>query len=190
METSQILVSNGKDKYKGKISTWATCARCMEKRDISLTLWDTLRQIIWTECPFLATIVTNFSGQEMVWGITFQHFKNNSKSTLLSFQDKKGLGNPQQTSSFRTCFTPEHTIKIQNLLDLVYFKATCSKYQRVKEKNTKIQFSKSVFGKQENFSRLGQIRASLMVAELPVPATGDNDDEMVVVMRTTMIKSS
>ena len=26
----------------------------------------------------------------------FQHFKNNSKSTLLSFQDKKGLGNPQQ----------------------------------------------------------------------------------------------
>ena len=117
-----------------------------------------------------------------------QHFKNNSKSTLLSFQDKKGLGNPQQTSSFRTCFTPEHTIKIQNLLDLVYFKATCSKYQRVKEKNTKIQFSKSVFGKQEIFSRLGQIQASLMVAEFP--ATGDNDDEMVVVMRTAMIKSS
>ena len=117
-----------------------------------------------------------------------QNFKNNSKSTLLSFQDKKGLGNPQQTSSFRTCLTPEHTIKIQNLLDLVYFKATCSKYQRVKEKNTKIQFSKSVFGKQEIFSRLGQIQASLMVAEFP--ATGDNDDEMVVVMRTAMIKSS
>ena len=55
----------------------------------------------------------------------------------------------------------------------------------MKEKNTKIQFSKSVFGKQEIFSRLGQIRASLMVAEFP--ATGDNDDEMVVVMRTMMM---
>ena len=79
-------------------------------------------------------------------------------------------------------------IKIQNLLDLAYFKAACSKYQSVNETNTKIQFHKSVFGKQEIFSRLGQIRSSLMVAEFP--ATGDNDDEMVVVMRTTMIKSS
>ena len=102
----------------------------------------------------------------------FNISKNNSKSTLLSFQDKKSLGNPQQTSSFRTCLTPEHIIKIQNLLDLIYFKAACSKYQSVNETNTKIQLNKSFFGKQEIFSRLGQIQANLMVLEFQ--ATGDN----------------
>ena len=102
----------------------------------------------------------------------FNISKNNSKSTLLSFQNKKSLGNPQQTSSFRTCLTPEHIIKIQNLLDLIYFKAACSKYQSVNETNTKIHLNKSVFGKQEIFSRLGQIQANLMVLEFQ--ATGDN----------------
>ena len=116
-------------------------------------------------------------------GITFQYFKNNSKSILLSFQDMKGLGNPQQTSSFRTCLTPEHIIKIQNLLDLIYFKAACN--QSVNETNTKIQSNKSVFGKQETFSR--QIQANLMVLEFP--ATGDND-EMMVVMRMMIQTSS
>ena len=79
-------------------------------------------------------------------------------------------------------------IKIQNLLDLAYFKAACSKYQSVNETNTKIQFHKSVFRKQEIFSRLGQIWASLMV--LDFPATGDNYDEMLVVMRMVMIQAS
>ena len=40
--------------------------------------------------------------------------------------------------------------------------------------NTKIRLNKSVFGKQEIVSRLGQIQVNLMVLEFP--AAGDNDD--------------
>ena len=47
--------------------------RCVEKKDLSVTSRDTLRQIMWREWKFLATFVKRNSGPEMVCVITFQN---------------------------------------------------------------------------------------------------------------------
>ena len=47
--------------------------KCVEKRDKTLTSRDTLRQIMWRECPSLASFVTKYSGPEMVCINMFQN---------------------------------------------------------------------------------------------------------------------
>ena len=85
----------------------AKCARCVEKKEIKLALWDTLRQIIWMlSVHDLQPLWQILQVKKWFEASRFNISKNNSKSTLLSFQDKKSLGNPQQTSFFCTCLTP------------------------------------------------------------------------------------
>ena len=50
----------------------------VEKKDMALTSRDTLRLITWREWKFLATIVTNYSGQETVCASTFQNITDSN----------------------------------------------------------------------------------------------------------------
>ena len=123
----------------GRGNNRAKYAKCVEKRDIQLTSKDTLRQIIWRVCPYLATSVTKYSGQEMLYVVMFQGIMNSidiqcvfdtifklrnvvwiQQTKLIcfvAFQNKKGPWNPQQFKPFCS----SQTIKILALTCLKFY---------------------------------------------------------------------
>ena len=67
-----------------------------------LTLWYTLRQIIWRVCLFLATIVAICSGQNFVWDDMFQ----NISEIFFLIRTRKALGiHNKQIPSLLLCLT-------------------------------------------------------------------------------------
>ena len=107
----------GRDKHRAKH------ARFVEKRDTQLTSKDTLRQIIWRVCPFLATSVTKYSAQGIAQGIMFQNIINSIEIQCL-FDTMSGLRNVLWT-------------KVKDLMvSLCYQQSLKSDCQKEKKKET------------------------------------------------------
>ena len=98
--------------------------KCVEKKDRTLTSKDTLRQIIWRVCPFLATSVTKYSAQGIAQGIMFQKNIINSIEIQCLFDTMSGLRNVLWT-------------KVKDLMvSLCYQQSLKSDCQKEKKKET------------------------------------------------------